>query len=65
MCSILSHYLDYHFVFTGTINYLPEMIKLELNQPHGKWRLTEVQKECKTGFTCHVVDERMHFELKE
>ena len=42
--------------FTGIINYLPDMIKLKLNEPHLKWRLTVVQSECKIKLNYHVAD---------
>ena len=42
--------------FTGIISYFPDMMKLKLNEPHGKWRLTVVQSECKTKLNYHVVD---------
>ena len=32
------------------------MIKLKLNEPHGNWRLTVVQNECKTKLIYHVVE---------
>ena len=36
-------------VSAGITNYLPEIIKVMLNEPHGNWRLTVIQSECKTS----------------
>ena len=43
-------------VFTPIINYLPEIIKWKLNEPHGNWWLRIVQSEYKTKFTYNVVE---------
>ena len=30
--------------------------KVEADEPHGNWRITVVQSECKTELTYHVVE---------
>ena len=43
-------------VFTDIINYLPHIRKVEADKPHGSWRITIVQNECKTKLTYHVIE---------
>ena len=52
-----NHDFDYHFVpgkFLQSLSiYLPEMIKLKLNEPHGHWRIQ--------SFKVNVRPTRIHF----
>ena len=42
--------------FTDITNYFATHEKVEADEPHGNWRITVVQSECKSELTYHVVD---------